>query len=178
MPTGRASARCSGPASRQVAIRSQGDSPTRLALATPAVTQTAIDLMGVTLYWGNTRFKMNYMAFSQLDAYARAWQLYQTRPVIFSRMGGLNIYLAPVPDQAYVTDWDVAILPPPMVNSTDVEIIPPPFTDPVQYWAAFRAKFKEQAMGECKIFKDEYARQGLAAQRAFQTRVLPNPYSR
>jgi hypothetical protein len=152
------------------------DIQSMLATATPPVTQTVIDVLGISLYWGNSRYKMNYMPFTQLDAYARAWQLYQDRPVIFSRMGGTNVYVAPIPDQNYNTDWDVAILPPAMVNSTDTEVIPPPFTDPVQYWAAFRAKFKEQALAESKMFKDEYNRQGLAAARAFMTRVIPNPY--
>jgi hypothetical protein len=149
-----------------------------VGLATPPITNTVVDVLGISLYWGNTRFKMNYMSFSEFDANVRAWQLYQSRPVLFTRMGSLNIYVGPIPDQNYQTDWDVAILPTAMVLSTDVEVIPPPFTDPVQYWAAFRAKFKEQQLGEAKIFKDEYARQGLAATRAFQTRVLPNPYAR
>jgi hypothetical protein len=150
----------------------------QVLLATPPITNTVVDVLGISLYWGNTRFKMNYMSFSEFDAAVRAWQLYQSRPVIFTRMGGLSVYVGPIPDQNYQTDWDVAILPTPMVLTTDVETIPPPFTDPVQYWAAFRAKFKEQQLGESKIFKDEYARQGLAAQRAFMTRVMPNPYAR
>jgi hypothetical protein len=150
-----------------------------IAMATPAVGNVSvIDVLGITLYWGNSRYKLNYASFTELDARARAWQLYQDRPVLFTRMGALNVYLAPIPDQDYFTDWDVAILPPAMVNTTDTERIPPPFQDPVQYWAAFRAKFKEQALGESKIFKDEYARQGLMAQRAFMTRVIPNPYQR
>ncbi len=147
-------------------------------LATPVVTNSVVDVLGISVYWGNERYKMNYASFTELDARARAWQMYQDRPVLFTRMGGLSVYVAPIPDQNYITDWDMAILPIPMVNLTDAEVIPPPFQDPVQYWAAFRAKFKEQALGECKIFKDEYARQGLMAQRAFMTRVIPQPYNR
>jgi hypothetical protein len=148
-----------------------------VALATPPVTQSVVDILGIALYWGNSRYKLQYNSFTELDARARAWQLYQDRPVIFTRMGSLSVYVAPIPDQNYVTDWDVAILPPAMSNLSDAEVIPPPFQDPVQYWAAFRAKFKEQALGECKIFKDEYARQGLMAQRAFMTRVIRNAYN-
>lgn len=147
-----------------------------MALATPPVTQTVVDILGISLYWGNSRYKLQYNSFTELDARARAWQLYEDRPVIFTRMGALNVYVAPIPDQNYVTDWDVAILPPAMSNLSDAEVIPPPFQDPVQYWAAFRAKFKEQALGESKLFKDEYARQGLMAQRAFMTRIIKNPY--
>jgi hypothetical protein len=144
----------------------------------PAVAGQVVDILGISLYWGNTRFKLNYMSFSEFDAYVRAWQLYQTRPVIFTRMGATQVYLGPVPDQAYVTDWDVAIIPTPMVLTTDPETIPLPFTDPVQYWAAFRAKYKEQAYGEADMFEKRYAREGLRAARSFMTRVLPNPYAR
>jgi hypothetical protein len=146
------------------------------ATATPAVTNNIIDVMGITLYWGNTRYKLNYMSFSQLDAYARAWQQYQTRPVIFSRMGALNVYVAPIPDQAYITDWDCVVMPTPLVATTDVDTIPDPFNFPVKYWAAQLAKFKEQAYGEADMFRKQYMVEGLRAQRVFQTRVLPNPY--
>lgn len=147
-----------------------------VAAAVPPITNPVVDVLGISLYWGNTRFKMNYLPFTAFDAQVRAWQLFQNRPVIFTRMGALNVYVGPIPDQAYVTDWDVAVLPTPMALTTDVETIPAPFTDPVQYWAAFRAKFKEQSLGECKIFKDTYATEGLRAQRSFMTRVIPNPY--
>jgi hypothetical protein len=148
-----------------------------VALAPVPMLQSVVDILGISLYWGNTRFKLNYMSFSQFDAYVRAWQLYKTRPVIFTRMGGLNVYLGPVPDQAYITDWDVAIEPAALVNSTDVDPIPPPFNAPVQYWAAHLAKFKEQSYGEAEMFKKEYTVEGIRAQRVFMTRVLPNPYS-
>lgn len=144
----------------------------------PAVAGQVVDILGISLYWGNTRFKMNYMSFSEFDANVRAWQLYQSRPVIFTRMGGLQVYVGPIPDQNYVTDWDVAIIPPPMVLTTDTEVIPNPFQDPIQYWAAFRAKYKEQQLGESKIFEDRYNREGLRAERSFMTRVMPNPYAR
>ena len=147
-----------------------------VALATPTVINSVIDILGITLYWGNSRFKMQYMSFTEFDAQIRAWQLLQNRPVIFTRMGALNVYLGPIPDQSYLTDWDVAILPTPMALANDMETIPPPFTDPVQYWAAFRAKFKEQSLGESKIFQQTYAAEGLRAQRSFMTRVIRNPY--
>ena len=144
----------------------------------PAVANQVVDVMGITVYWGNERYKLLYKSFSEFDAWVRPWQLYQSRPAAFTRMGGTQIYLGPIPDQAYVTDWDVAINPTPMVLTTDTEIIPAAFQDPIQYWAAFRAKYKEQAYGESDMFEKRYAREGLRAARAFMTRVLPNPYDR
>ena len=147
-----------------------------VALAPTTMLNSVVDILGISLYWGNTRYKLNYMPFSQLDAYARAWQLYQDRPVIFSRMGGLQVYVGPIPDQAYITDWDVAITPAALVATTDVDPIPAPFNSPVKYYAAHLAKFKEQSYGEADMFEKKYAREGLRAQRVFMTRVLPNPY--
>ena len=143
----------------------------------PAVANNVVDVLGISLYWGNSRYKLNYLPFTALDAQARAWQLYQDRPVIFTRMGGLQIYVAPIPDQNYVTDWDVATIPAPLVLTTDVDVIPVPFQEPVQYWAAYLAKFKEQSFGEAQMFKAEYASIGRMAARSFMTRVIPNPYS-
>ena len=147
------------------------------ALASSPITTSVIDILGISVYWGNQRYKLLYMPFTEFDAKMRSWQLYQSRPIAYTRMGSLNVYIGPIPDQNYVTDWDVAITPPTMALTTDIEIIPQPFQEPVKYWAAYRAKFKEQALGECKIFKDEYRMHGLAAARAFMTRVIPNPYA-
>lgn len=148
-----------------------------LALATPPMTQTVVDILGITLYWGTERVKMQYRSFTEFDATIRMWQTYQQRPVIFTRMGALAVYVGPVPDQAYVTDWDVAILPVALVSTTDVEVIPPPFQDPVPFYACYLAKFKEQALGEAKLFFNEYMTQGRIALRAFMTRIIPNSYA-
>jgi len=137
-----------------------------------------IDVMGITLYWGASRFKMTYKPFTELDAYVRTWQNYQSRPVMFSRMGGTSIFVGPVPDQTYVTDWDVALIPQPLASDTDVETLSPPFTDLVKYWAAYLAKFKEQSLGEAQIFKNEYMSMGRIVARAYMTRVVPDPYLR
>jgi hypothetical protein len=141
------------------------------------LTATVIDVMGISVYTGNSRYKLNYMSFTQFDAQLRAWQLLQSRPVAFTRMGATQIYIGPIPDQTYVSDWDVAVLPFTMVNTTDMETIPYPFTSPVKWYAAYLAKFKEQQMGEAELFRNEYNRQGMQAQRSFMTRVIPDPYS-
>jgi hypothetical protein len=147
-----------------------------VASAPTPMLNNVIDVMGISLYYGNARYKMLYMSFSQFDAYVRAYQSYQTRPVVFTRMGALNIYVGPVPDQAYITDWDCAIEPAALALTTDVDTIPAPFNAPVKYYASHLAKFKEQSYGEADMFEKKYMREGLRAQRVFQTRVLPNPY--
>jgi hypothetical protein len=135
-----------------------------------------VDVMGITLYWGTQRIKLLYMPFTKFDAWYRRYQTYYMRPSAFTRMGANQVWFGPNPDQAYVTDWDVAIIPQPLVTDATVEQIPVPFQEPVQYYAAFKAKWKEQAQGEAQIFLQQYTATLKWCARGFMTRVIPNPY--
>jgi hypothetical protein len=138
---------------------------------------TVIDVLGISIYVNNTRYKMQYMAYTQFDARLRYWVSYQQWPCVFSRVGANTIYVGPIPNQAYVSDWDCAVQPAPLALSTDPETIPAPFLEPVQYWAAYKAKFKEQSLGECAIFEAQYNKILLRCAKAFMTRVIPDPYA-
>ena len=135
-----------------------------------------VDVMGITIYWGTMRIKLAELSFTNFDAKFRRYQVYYGRPVAFTRLGANNVLFGPNPDQAYITDWDVSVIPPPLVLSTDIETMPVPFIEPVQYYAAFKAKFKEQALGEANIFLKQYAANMGWSQRSYRTRTIPNPY--
>lgn len=137
-----------------------------------------VDVMGISIYINNTRIKLQYLAYTEFDARMRYWVNYQQWPVAFSRIGATIIYVGPIPNQIYVSDWDVAVNPNALVSDATVEQIPVPFTDSVKYWACHLAKFKEQALGETQIFEDKYTRNLRRAVRSFMTRVIPNPYAR
>ena len=128
-------------------------------------------MLGISIYVNNTRYKMQYMAYTQFDARLRYWVNYQQWPCVFSRVGANTIYVGPIPNQAYVSDWDCAVQPVPLALGTDIEPMPAPFLEPVQYWAAYKAKFKEQSFGECAIFEAQYKKILL------MTRVIPDPYA-
>jgi hypothetical protein len=136
-----------------------------------------INVMGITLYWGNQRVKLNYYPFTKFDALFRPYQTYYQRPVAFTRMGATLVWLGPSPDQAYVTDWDVAVIPNPLVTDATVEEMPIPFQEPVQYYAAFKAKWKEQAQGEAAIFMQQYSTMMRMCYRGFMPFVITNPYN-
>jgi hypothetical protein len=143
-----------------------------------SVAGQVVDIMNIYLYWGNARYPLQYMDFSNFSAQLRQWQLYQTTPGAWTRMGGTNFYVAPIPDQAYVVDIDCAINCTDLANQYSVESIPIPFQEPVKFWAAYLAKFKEQSMGEAMIFKKEYVSSLMMCSRAFQTRIIPNIFAR
>ena len=112
----------------------------------PTVAGQVIDIMNIYLYWGNARYPLQYMDFSNFSAQLRQWQTYQTTPAAWTRMGATNFYVGPIPDQAYTVDVDVSINCTDLVNQYSVESIPAPFTEPVKFWAAYLAKFKEQSL--------------------------------
>lgn len=143
----------------------------------PSVTGQIIDVLNIMIYYGNQRYPLQYMPFSYFSSRLRQWQLYQSRPIAWTRMGATAVYVGPIPDQNYTSDWDVSINCVDLVNDFSLEQIPVPFNEPVKYWACYLAKFKEQALGEAQIFKKEYVMHTLMVSRAFQTRILPDVYA-
>jgi hypothetical protein len=137
-----------------------------------------IDVMAITVYWGNTRRKLMYKPFTEFDAFYRYWNQLQTIPEAYTRMSPTIIYIGPTPDQAYTSDWEVSVNPTPLIDNTTVDQIPIPFTEPVQYYAAYKAKWKEQSIGEAELFRKQYTQNLLMCARSWMTRIVPSPYSR
>lgn len=133
-----------------------------------------VAIIGIDLYWGNTRYPLWYAPWTVFSRNMRMWTQMLQRPTVFTRQGALTVYVGYTPDQNYVTDWDIAIVPMDLVNDSTVEELVPPFVDIVQWWTAHLAKFKEQAMGEAEIFQTKYKQEVLNAQRSFQL-FVSNP---
>jgi hypothetical protein len=142
-------------------------------------TGTTLDILNVNVYWGNSRIPLRYLPWSNFNAQLRYWQNYVGRPVCFSVYGQNNIYIGPVPDQAYVVEIDSTILPTPLsLNTPNAnDQIQDPYTTPVAFYAAYKAKYKEQSYGEAEIYKQEYAKQVQAVLNSVYTRRIPDPYS-
>ena len=142
-------------------------------------TGTTLDILNVNIYWGNSRIPLRYLPWSNFNAQLRYWQNYVGRPVCFSVYGQNNIYIGPVPDQAYVVEIDSTILPTALSLSSPNanDQIQDPYTTPVAFYAAYKAKYKEQSYGEAEIYKQEYAKQVQAVLNSVYTRRIPDPYS-
>jgi len=138
-----------------------------------------LDVLNLTVFWGNSRIPLRYLPWTNFNAQLRYWQNYTGRPVCFSMYGQGQIYIGPVPDQVYPCEIDTVILPQPLVLSatTQVDEIVDPYTTPVAFYAAYKAKYKEQSYGEAEIYKQEYAKNIQAALNSTYTRRIPDPYS-
>ena len=142
-------------------------------------TGTTLDILNVNIYWGNSRIPLRYLPWSNFNAQLRYYQNYVGRPVCFSVYGQNTIYIGPVPDQAYVVEIDSTILPTALsLNTPNTnDQIQDPYTTPVAFYAAYKAKYKEQSYGEAEIYKQEYAKQIQAVLNSVYTRRIPDPYS-
>lgn len=146
--------------------------------ALPQGTQT-IDILNLNIYWGNSRIPLRYLPWTNFNAQLRYWQNYVGRPVCFSIYGQQQIYISPVPDQSYVMELDTVILPTALSLSTPTAVDPinDPYTTPVSFYAAYKAKYKEQSYGEAEIYKQEYLKHVQAVLNSTYTRRIPDPYS-
>lgn len=136
-----------------------------------------LDIVNINLYWGNTRIPMRYLAWTDFNAQLRFWQNYIGRPIAFSVYGQQQVFISPVPDQVYTIELDTIILPTPLTNAAQVDQINDPFYTPVQFYAAYLAKYYEQSFGEAQIYKQQYDQQVQAVLVSTYTRRMPNPYS-
>jgi len=140
---------------------------------------TTLDILNVNIYWGNSRIPLRYLPWSNFNAQLRYWQNYVGRPICFSVYGQQQIYIGPVPDQAYDVEIDSTILPTPLslATSNAVDPIQDPYTTPVAFYAAYKAKYKEQSYGEAELYKQEYIKHVQAVLNSVYTRRIPDPYS-
>ena len=143
----------------------------------PEGTKT-MDVINLNVYWGNSRIPLRYVSWTQFNAQMRYWINYQGQPVIYSMYGPNKYFVAPVPDQDYVTELDTVVRPTDLAALDDVDTdIVDPLKDPVPFYAAYMAKFKEQSYGEAELFKQQYVQQLQNVLSTTFTRRMPDPYS-
>lgn len=147
-----------------------------IALAGAINVQT-IDILNVSPLYTTTRYALMWAEFSQFTAKWRYWTNWQQLPGIFSVYGQQALYIAPLPDQVYPAELDTVIYPNDLVDCTvGVEQIALQYQDPIQYYACYILKLKEQSFGEASYFLDLYKQRVVACMVASATRRVPDPY--
>lgn len=136
------------------------------------------DVMGISVFWGNLKYQLSFINFRQLDTWLRTWNTFRQRPTCFARKGGTAIYVGPVPDQNYVSEWDTAVIPNPLVDQSSQEQLPLPFQNPVPFFGAYYAKQYEQSIGEADRMLGQYELMRGNAQATWRRRMTGIPYDR
>jgi len=165
--------------SLQTVNLTQGQELYQISTVIPALGTRAIDVMNITVIWGQMRIPLSYKPWTEFNATMRIWVTNQQRPETWSRYGTStgSVYVGPVPDQTYSSEWDVFYLPATLIDSSTVEELQYPFTSPVAFFAAYKAKYKEQSYGEAEIFQSQYEKKIREACQQVFTRYLPNVYT-
>jgi hypothetical protein len=117
-----------------------------------------IDVLGVTVIWGNERIALQWKPWSEFTAFLRPWVQFQQVPFVWSKYGDTTIWVGPKPDQTYATEIDTIEVPNTLVDNTTVEQLIYPRTEAVPFYAAYLAKYKEQSYGEAKTFQQDFFR--------------------
>jgi hypothetical protein len=140
------------------------------------ISPSTLDILNLSVLWSTQRIVLDYRAFTDFNARMRVWNQILSRPAVFSVYGQSAFYLGPIPDQYYTAELDSILLPANLVNTTDADILNYPWTSPVAFYAAYKAKIKEQSYNESANFLDQYKFKVLEALRSTYTRRLPNSY--
>ena len=153
-----------------------GGGGTGAAASASVINPSTLDILNVSVIWGTQRIALDYRAWTKFNATMRVWQQILSRPCVWSAYGQNAFFLGPIPDQYYLAELDTVVLPPVLVNMSDVDIINPPYSLPVSFYAAYKAKIKEQSYGEAENFLKQYRQRVLDALRSSSTRRMPNQY--
>ena len=137
-------------------------------------------VQSVAVSWGSWKPMMrNIAAWSQFQAYCRAWDIgQQNYPTIWSQYGqGENgsIYLFPIPSILAQMDWDCYCTPIDLALDSDVEAIPHPFTEAIPFYAAYWAYMSAQNQDMAAIMWQNY-KNNMAEARAFVSPAVTPDY--
>jgi len=129
----------------------QGVDSYRLSTLFP--TLRVLDVVTVWLIYGSTRVQLDNRPFSDVTNMFRPWTTYQSIPGAWTRYGADQVFVATAPAAAYTADWDLVTLSTTLVNPSDLDPLSFPYTEPVPYFAAYKAKINQRRFDEAEVFK-------------------------
>jgi hypothetical protein len=115
-----------------------------------------VDTIAISVIINQFRRKLVQKSYTELDAKMRAWQGYQQWPLFWAKVSPTQYCIAPIPSTTYGCEWDLAVIPNPLVDDTTTEQLPVPFQEPVQYYACYKAKMYQQSVTEAEVFRQTY----------------------
>jgi hypothetical protein len=130
------------------------------ATAVPIVMFNVINVLSISNLWNTLRYSLSFKTFGIFNAWARSLQAqgFRAYPGMFSIKSGENlVYLSPVPDQTYFSEWDVIKQAAPLVGLTDIDRdIKDPFAQAVQFKAAEYLLMKHQDFNQASFYAQKY----------------------
>lgn len=151
--------------------------------AADASVMQALDILNISVNWGNSWITLGYTYFTEFQAKARFYRNTTGQPAIWSKgpppntSGSDYFYIFQIPSTSYQCDVDAVVLPNVLIDDSTVEQLKYPFNDLVQYYAAYLAKFKQQQFDDADGYLRLYERMKKQYIDSKYQRRIPNPYS-
>jgi hypothetical protein len=144
----------------------------------------ALGCLNISVAWGavgSIKPTLDRYPWSEFQARFRSYGGTQVgNPAIWAQMGdasGASIYLFPIPQQTYNSEWDIYCNVLPLTSDTSPEAIPFPFTSAVKYYAAHLAMLNAQKDDQADKMLQRY-KMKLAAARSMVSRAfIPSAYN-
>jgi len=122
--------------------------------------QSIFDVLSVSIIYANYRYSLPKYSFTTYQSSIRQYPFqYQYVPTVCAQLGqgtAGNLFLYPIPSQAYQMEWDCYGLPVPLVTDVTIEAIPDPWPDCVPYFAAYLAYLTAQRKADADGMKAIY----------------------
>lgn len=151
------------------------------ATATASI-MTALDIMNITVNYQNSWITLAYTYFTEFQSKARYYRSITGQPALWSKgppantAGGDFFYIFQIPSMSYQCDIDAVVLPNALIDDTTAEQLTYPYTDLVQYYAAYLAKYKQQEFNESANFLKIYDELWRRSTSMKYQRRIPNAY--
>ena len=130
------------------------------ATATPVTMLNAINVLSLSNLWNTMRYSLSYRPFTIFQAWARSLerQGFQSYPGMFTIRPGENlVYVEPVPNQTYFSEWDIVKLAEPLVATSDLDReVKDPYAQAVQFKAAAYLLMKHQNFQQAEYYNSRY----------------------
>lgn len=150
------------------------------AAATP-IQMDAFQVVSISNIWNTQRYTLKFTGFTLFQAYWRQWTTnFLSRPAVWTiHPQMLQVYLRAMPDQLYLSEWDVLTLPRPLVSATDIDTqVTVPWNKAVQFRAAAIALMKHQNFEQAEYYDRKYEQRVPRFIMGAGGIRIPNPYNR
>lgn len=150
-------------------------------------TAQAITMIGVlyplsiTYIFNGIRTTLRYIPFGLFQAYARILGVqFLSTPGVWTYVPEANlIYIQPMPNQVYLSEWDCVFMAQPLVNLTDFDSqVIDPYSRAAQYMATSQLLLKTRSFGESQEFWGLYERMIPKIVSGMGDVRIPNIYNR
>jgi len=138
---------------------------------------STIDVLSIIVLYGNMRVRLEERVYEEAASLYQPTSSYSGLPTVFAKFGANQVYIAPMPNQAYEAEFDTAVVATDLTVAADADPLPYPWTDPVPFLAAHFARYSLQQYDEAEAMMKAYNDRMTGIFAGARSQMVPYPYS-